>query len=127
MLAATTPGDEPTDRAIIVESPLSERFNRMVNDRAVAQRVVLVLQQLGIPDMVSIARMSDDQWLDVLACLHVKRPGRAEDLADPELLGPGHESALRSLRLVACDEHPEVVPAPPLAAVAAAPCNCRNS
>ncbi len=120
LAATTTPSEEPTDWAI-VESPLSERFKRMVNDSAVAQRVVVWLQQLGIPDMVSIAAMSDDQWLAVLAFLPVKRPGRAEDLADPERLGPGHESALGRLRLAACEEHPSVVPAPPLAVVVAAP------
>ena len=51
----------------IVESPLSARFNQMVNDSAVAQRVVIMLQKLGIPDLVSIAAMSDDQWSAVLA------------------------------------------------------------
>ena len=76
MLAATTtPGDEPTNRAIIVESPLSEIFNQMVNDCVVAQRVVLVLQQLGIPDMVSIASVSDNQWLAVLVFLPFQATG----------------------------------------------------
>ncbi len=103
-------GEEPTDRAI-VESPLSERFNQMVNDSAVAQRVVVMLQKLGIPDLVSIAAMSDDQWSAVLAFLPVKRPGRAEDLDDPGRLGPGHGGALGRLRRVACEEHPEVAPA----------------
>ena len=57
----------------------------------------------------------------MLAFLPVKRPGRAEDLDDPGRLGPGHGGALGRLRRVACEEHPEVAPAPPLAAVAAAP------
>ena len=65
--------------------------------------------------------MSDDQWSAVLAFVPVKRPGRAEDLDDPGRLGPGHGGALGRLRRVACEEHPEVAPAPPLAAVAAAP------
>ncbi len=102
----------------IVESPLSARFNQMVNDSAVAQRVVVMLQKLGIPDSVSIAAMSDDQWSAVLAFLLVKPPGRVEDLDDPGRLGPGHRGALGRLRRVACEEHPEVAPAPPLAAVA---------